>query len=149
MKNKIFKAFLSTSVLFSMFVITTPVKASPMFFFQLAQMNTETIQDNIDCLEQPCAANNPLQSLIDDNKKTLPQEERVITKTQIEIVEDDTCDCVDDVVKQRIFPKYAFWGLPLAVLLFGTVKTIKTSDNISPNPVILPPNPIVISPMRP
>ena len=49
----------------------------------------------------------------DDKKKTATtqQDDRVITETTSEIVEDEVCDCEDDVVVKKGFPKWTLLGL--------------------------------------
>ena len=74
-----------------------------------------------------------------DKKKTAPapQDDRVITETTSEIVEDEVCDCVEDVVvKKGGFPKWALLGLGAIPLLF----LIKKNDkDPTPTPSITPP----------
>ncbi len=72
----------------------------------------------------------------DDKKKTAtqPQDDRVITETTSEIVEDEVCDCVDDVVAKKGFPKWALLGLGAIPLLFLIPRDKKT-----PTPTMTPP----------
>lgn len=69
-----------------------------------------------------------------DKKKTATpqQDDRVITETTSEIVEDEVCDCVEDEVKSRGFPKWALLGLGAIPLLF----LIDRDDD--PTPTITP-----------
>lgn len=77
----------------------------------------------------------------DDKKKTntppAPQDDRVITETSSEIVEDEVCDCVEDVVISRGgFPKWTLLGLGAIPLLF-LIK--KGDDDPTPTPTGTPP----------
>ena len=55
-----------------------------------------------------------------DKKKTAapPQDDRVITETTSEIVEDEVCDCDEEIVERRGFPKWALLGLGAIPLIF-------------------------------
>jgi hypothetical protein len=70
-----------------------------------------------------------------DKKKTAapaPQDDRVITETSIEVVEDEVCDCIEDtIVKKGGFPKWALLGLGAIPLIF-LIK--KGDDDPTPTP---------------
>ena len=76
----------------------------------------------------------------DDDKKTPPQQQddRMITETKTEIVEDEVCECseVQPDVVSRGFPKWALLGLgaiPLAFLI------TRDNDNTpTPTPTVTP-----------
>lgn len=61
------------------------------------------------------------------------QDDRVITETTSEIVEDEVCDCVDAVVKTGGFPKWTLLGLGAIPLLF-LIK--KGGDDPTPTPTM-------------
>ena len=87
----------------------------------------------------------------DDKKKSdgqTRQDNRVITETRSEIVEDDTCDCVLADVHHRGFPKWALLGLaaiPIAFLLIRhrdkTPTPTATVPNMTPTPPGMTPTP--------
>lgn len=70
-----------------------------------------------------------------DKKKAAapaPQDDRVITETTSEIVEDEVCDCVEDtVITKGGFPKWALLGLGAIPLIF-LIK--KGGDDPTPTP---------------
>lgn len=70
----------------------------------------------------------------DDKKPVTQQDDRVITETRVEIVEDDVCDCVEDQVIKRGFPKWALLGFAAVPLLF-LFKDKKTPTNRTPTPI--------------
>ncbi|MDQ3179774.1 MAG: hypothetical protein M3Q33_04565 [Acidobacteriota bacterium] len=54
----------------------------------------------------------------DDGKQKPPQDDRIITETRSEIVEDEVCDCAPIDIPKGGFPKYALFGLAAIPLLF-------------------------------
>ncbi len=79
----------------------------------------------------------------DDKKKSdgqTRQDNRVITETKSEIVEDDTCDCVTPV--HRGFPKWVLLGLaaiPIAWILIDHKDKTPTPTPTTPTPTPTPP----------
>ena len=152
MKNTKIKHLFAGLVLFSTLGMAVSANAAPILFFQLAQAtNIKPEKGSAGCFEKCLTKNNlPATANIitedlpvipgDDKKKTAPQDERVITVTTAEIVEDDACECADVVVIPPVggFPAFAYLALPLPALIFAGVAD---SDN--------PVEPEVISPMRP
>lgn len=159
MKNTKIKIIFAAYILFSMFGTAISANAAPILFFQLAQAEgIKSDKGSSGCYEK-CSIKNDLLSTAatpksdvpatdtisddlpvapgDDKKASAPQDERVITETKVEIVEDDNCECADIVVAAGGFP-FAYLGLPLPALLFAGVGG---SDN--------PVEPQVISPIRP
>ena len=85
----------------------------------------------------------------DDKKKKTPegqtrQDDRVITETKSEIVENDVCDCVEEEGHKRGFPKWALLGLaaiPIAFILIrhkDTPTPTQTIPNMTPTPPMTP-----------
>lgn len=81
----------------------------------------------------------------DDKKKKDPQkQDRVITETKSEIVENDVCDCVEEEGHKRGFPKWALLGLaaiPIAFILIrhkDTPTPTQTVPNMTPTPPMTP-----------
>lgn len=69
-----------------------------------------------------------------DKKKAAapaPQDDRVITETTSEIVEDEVCDCEEAIVKKGGFPKWALLGLAAIPLIF---LIRKNDDDPTPTP---------------
>ncbi len=83
----------------------------------------------------------------DEDKKTKaapPQDGRVITETKIEIVTDDICDCEEEVISRRGFPKYALLGLaaiPIAIILIRRNRDTPTPTPTPPGMTPTPPPP--------
>lgn len=81
----------------------------------------------------------------DDDKKAkapVPQDGRVITETKTEIVTDDVCDCEEEIVTKRGFPKWALLGLaaiPIAFILIKRKKETPTPTSTIPNMTPTPP----------
>lgn len=76
------------------------------------------------------------------NKAPQPQDGRVITETKTEIVTDDVCDCEEEVVTKRSFPKWALLGLaaiPIAFILIKRKKDTPTPTQTVPNMTPTPP----------
>lgn len=87
----------------------------------------------------------------DDKRKKapLPQDGRVITETKTEIVTDDVCDCEEEVVTRRGFPKWALLGLaaiPIAFILIKRKKDTPTPTQTVPGETPTPPPPTTPSP---
>ena len=82
----------------------------------------------------------------DDKKSVTKQDDRLITETRVEIVEDDVCDCVEEQVIKRGFPKYALLGLAAVPLLF-LFRDTGTPRNRTPTPT--PPTTETPTPMTP
>ncbi len=77
-----------------------------------------------------------------DKSKTPQKDDRVITETKIEIVEDEVCDCVDPQLPiSRGFPKWALLGLAAVPLAFVFRKKDDPTPTTTPSP--FPPTPTV------
>jgi hypothetical protein len=72
----------------------------------------------------------------EDKKKAPKQDGRVITETKIEIVEDDVCDCVEETVITRGFPKWTLFGLGAVPLIF--LFRDKDRERETPTPTTTP-----------
>jgi hypothetical protein len=78
----------------------------------------------------------------DDDKKKPQQDGRVITETRTDIVQDDVCDCEEDFVKKRGFPKWWLLGLaaiPIAFIIIKRKKDTPTPTATVPNMTPTPP----------
>lgn len=161
MKNTKIKIVFAAFALFSVFGTAISANAAPIIFFQLAQTGSVKADKGSSGCYEKCLVNNdlPLADGVvnndlpavtdilsddlpvapgDDKKATAPpQDERVITETKIEIVEDDACECADIVVAGGGFP-FAYLALPLPAVLFAGVGD--SDDPIEPQ---------AVSPIRP
>lgn len=74
----------------------------------------------------------------DDKKKqpdqVRPQDGRVITETRTEIVTDEVCDCEEEVVTKRGFPKWALLGLAAIPIAFIVIKRKKDTPTPTETP---------------
>lgn len=144
MKNLNFKFVLSALALYSIMMTAMTAKAAPIQFNQVVQV--------IDA--KPGKANNggfAKLRLADDNsvlgnddtKTDTPkpqQDDRVITETRSEIVENDVCDCVESSVIAGGFP-YGWLALGGVPLLFLIPPGDSPNDSPSPTPPSETPTP--------
>ena len=137
MRNFNLRFFLSAVCLWSVLLaITTSVNGAPVQFHQVTQIvNAKPGKASSSAFSQLRLSGVALTDDGDEGKKTAPrQDDRVITETRVEIVEDDVCDCVEDVVVRRGFPKWALLGLTAIPLFF----VFKDRDK-TPTPTQTPP----------
>lgn len=120
MKKSYFSFVLSVIILYSM-TAATVVNAAPVRFNQIVQVvNAKPGKADTGSFTQLRLAGDDSATVGDDDekKKTAPpQDDRVITETKSEIVEDDVCDCVSPAVVTGGFP-YGWLALGAAPLLF-------------------------------
>ncbi|MGI8787012.1 MAG: PEP-CTERM sorting domain-containing protein [Pyrinomonadaceae bacterium] len=123
MKNLNFKFVLSAIALYSLLFAAT-AKAAPIQFNQVMQVvNAKPGKASTGGFEQlRLAGDNPVVSGNGDDTKTdtppaPQQDERVITETRAEIVEDEACDCTPILPAAKRFP-YAWLALGGVPLLF-------------------------------
>ncbi len=131
MKNINFRILLSAICVASVLAGFTTISAGPVRFNQVV-----TIVD-----AKPGKAETAIVGNDDDKKKSdgqTRQDNRVITETKSEIVQDDTCDCVEPT--HRGFPKWILLGLaaiPIAFILIhhkDTPTPTATIPNMTPTP---------------
>ena len=122
MKNFNFRFFLSAVCLYSiMMAVSASVSAAPVQYNQVVQIvNAKPGKSNTGGFSQLRLADGGIVAADgdDDKKPVTAQDDRVITETRVEIVEDDVCDCVEDQVIRKGFPKWALLGLAAVPLLF-------------------------------
>lgn len=124
MRKSNFKFILSVVVLYSMTLAAT-AKAAPVQFNQVVQVvNAKPGKANTGSFAQlRLTGDDPAANGGDDDDKkknaaqTPQQDNRVITETNTEIVEDDVCDCVAPAVAGDGFP-YGWLALGAVPLLF-------------------------------
>ncbi len=120
MRNLQLRFVLSTVVLFSILMAAATANAAPVTFNQIVQIiNAKPGNANSGSFAQLRLVNGQLVFTDDDDDKPKPrQDDRVITETRSEIVEDEVCDCAPIDVPKGGFPKYALLGLAAIPLLF-------------------------------
>ena len=149
MNNMKFRGLLSAVCIASILACFTRLDAAPVRFDQVVQIVNA----------RPGSADSSTFSRLrltgeytflaaddtDDDKKVkspAPQDGRVITETKTEIVTDDVCDCEEEVVTKRNFPKWALLGLaaiPIAFILIKRKKDTPTpTPNETPTPSVTP-----------
>ena len=161
MRNLNLRFFLSVVCLYSVLLaITTSVSAAPVQFNQVTQIiNAKPGKANTGGFSQ-LRLSGTFVGDGDDDKKSIPrQDDRVITETRVEIVEDDVCDCVEDVVVARGFPKWALLGLGAIPLFFvfkdrdketpTPTRTVPTTETPTPPTTETPTPPITQTPTPP
>lgn len=152
-----------------MMALSASVSAAPVQFNQVVQVvNVKPGKANTGSFSQLRLANDGVVIFSgdgdDDKKPAAPQDDRVITETRIEIVEDDVCDCVEEQVVRRGFPKWALLGLGAIPLLFlfndddtpttrtrtptptPTTPTTETPTPMTPTPTPMTPTPTPMTP---
>lgn len=150
---------MSTIALFSTLMVTMTANAAPIKFNQIVQIvNAKPGTANSGGFAQLRLVNGELvltdddgdddDKTGDDTGKPKPiQDDRVITETRSEIVEDEVCDCAPIDVPQSGFPKYALLGLAAIPLLFllardkNTPPPTPTPPGMTPTPPPPPPPP--------
>ncbi len=145
MKNINFRGLLSAICIASVLATFTHIDAGPVRFDQVVQVvNARPGSANATTFTTLCMADD-FKFLVtdetDDDKKvkaTLPQDGRVITETRTEIVTDDVCDCEEDVVIKRGFPKWALLGLAAIPIAFILIR--RRRDRETPTPTATIPN---------
>jgi hypothetical protein len=145
MKKLQFNYVLSVLALFSILIAAAPAKAAPVQFNQVVQVvNAKPGKANASGFAQLRLASDDviLGAGIneDKNKKATapspsqPQDDRVITETRAEIVQDDACDC-EPIATGGGFPKYALLGLAAVPLAFLIPRSkTRTNSFTTPTP---------------
>lgn len=132
------RLILSTVTLFSILTLTLTANAAPVKFEQVRQIiNAKPGKAKTNAFARLSLINADLtvtgegddKGKKDDKNKTdtpateqtQQQDDRVITETTSEIVEDEVCDCVKPIIETKAgFPKFALLGLgaiPLLLLI--------------------------------
>lgn len=136
MKNLRFRLILSVICLASIMMSAMVTNAAPVQFNQVLQfINAKPGKAGNGGFAQLRLASGNLfvNEDDDDHKKTQPpQDDRVITETRAEIVEDDVCDCEAPLIAKRRFP-YAWLALGAIPLLFLIPRG---KDKPTPTPTI-------------
>ncbi len=149
MKNINFRVLLSAICMASILAGFTKVSAGPVRFDQVIQIvNARPGKAETGLFSRIRVAGDYGPVFVaddDDKKKKDPQkQDRVITETKSEIVENDVCDCVEEEGHKRGFPKWALLGLaaiPIAFILIrhkDTPTPTQTVPNMTPTPPMTP-----------
>ena len=133
MKNINLRALLSAVCVASILgCFTRGVTAAPIRFDEVVQVvNARPAQAQTATFSTLIVAGGYTNPLIDDDDdKKKQQDGRVITTTTSDILKDEPCDCVDEVVKKRGFPMWALLGLAAIPIAWILIKR----GNDSPTP---------------
>ena len=147
MKNINLRVLLSSVCVVSILAGFTKVSAGPVRFDQVIQIvNAKPGKASTGMFSKIAVAGDYNSILVgdddDDKKKKQTQDGRVITETKSEITEDDTCDCVEDVVIHRGFPKWALLGLAAIPIAFIIIRHRKDTPTPTPSiPITQTPTP--------
>lgn len=110
MRNTNLRYFLSAVCLASVWMaFVSSVDAAPVQFNQVVQViNAKPGKASTGSFSSLRLADDPvIVSGGDDDDTPKPQDDRVITETKVEIVEDEVCDCAEETfVKRGGFPKW-------------------------------------------
>ena len=153
MRNLNFRFFLSALALYSIMMAVPTAKAAPVQFNQVVQvLNAKPGKANTGGFAQLRLADDNLALTGDDPKTDTPpapqQDDRVITETRAEIVEEEVCEC-EEIKPPGGFP---YWTLGFAAIPFiflippgddsstppGTPPGTQTPPSESPTPPISP-----------
>lgn len=153
-----FRFILAAVILLSMMSAAT-VKAAPVKFNQVVQViNAKPGKANNGGFSQLRLSGEVIFPGEGDNdndkkKKGAPapqQDDRVITETRVEVVEDEVCDCEDIVVRERGFPYWVlgFGAIPLLFLIPRGKKTPTRTMTppITETPTMTPPTTMTPTP---
>lgn len=145
MKNFRIRFVLSVITTFSVLMAVTMANAAPVKFNQVVQIiNAKPGKANTGNFSQLRMVSGDVPGDDKDgdenpgkNKTAAPQQDdRVITETRSEIVEDDVCDCEQPQLATKKFPYYALLGLAAVPLLFLIPRG---KDKNTPTPTQTPP----------
>lgn len=124
MRNLNFRVFLSALALYAIMsaFMTTAIKAAPVQFNQVVQVvNAKPGKAGTGGFAQLRLAGDDPAPVGDDTNKPVPpaQDDRVITETRSEIVEEEVCDCAPIPPVGGAFPYWTlgFAALPLVFLI--------------------------------
>ncbi|HQU82546.1 MAG TPA: PEP-CTERM sorting domain-containing protein [Pyrinomonadaceae bacterium] len=133
MRNTNLRFFLSAVSLASIWLaFVSSVEAAPVQFNQVVQViNAKPGKANTGSFSNLRLADDPIVSTNGDDDTPKPQDDRVITETKVEIVEDDVCECNEPYIETRGgFPKWTLLGLGAIPLVF----LVKNGDDPTPTP---------------
>jgi len=150
MRNLNFRLFLSVLALYSITLAATTAKAAPVQFNQVVQVvNAKPGKANTGGFAQLRLAGDELVLTGGDETKTEPQpvqDDRVITETRSEIIQEEVCDC-EPIRTGGGFP---YWTLGFAAVpfLFLIPPGRRDRDTPTPTPPGTPPGTPTMTPTR-
>lgn len=163
MRNTKFRFFLSALALYSIMMAVTTAKAAPVQFNQVVQVvNAKPGKANTGGFAQLRLTGDDPVVTGDDTKNdtppvALPQDDRVITETRAEIVEEEVCDC-EEIKPPAGFP---YWTLGFAAIPFiflippggddddTSTPTPPTTPTVPPTETPTPPATVTPTPQTP
>ncbi|HQZ97519.1 MAG TPA: PEP-CTERM sorting domain-containing protein [Pyrinomonadaceae bacterium] len=153
MKKFYFRGLLSAICIASILACFTRIDAAPVRFDQVVQIvNARPGSADASSIARLRLADDfsfVIKDDSDDDKKVkapAPQDGRVITTTKTEIMTDDVCDCEEEVVTKRGFPKWALLGLAAIPIAFILIKRKKDTPTPTPPTTPTPPPPTTPTP---
>ena len=155
MKNINYRVLLSAVCVASVLAGFTKINAGPVRFDQVTEfVNAKPGKAETGLFSRIRVAGDYGRVFIaddDDDKKAKqqkPQDDRVITETKSEIVENEVCDCIEPISIHRGFPKWYLLGLaaiPIAFILIHRKHTPTPTPTLpgatptpTPTPTITP-----------
>ena len=148
MKNFYFRGLLSAICIASILACFTHIDAAPVRFDQVVQIvNARPGSADAGSIARLRLADDFSVLITDDGdddkkiKTPSPQDGRVITSTKTEIMTDDVCDCEEEIVTKRGFPKWALLGLAAIPIAFILIKRKKDTPTPTPPTTPTPPPP--------
>lgn len=143
MRNLNLRPYLSALLLISVLTAASTANAAPVQFNQVVQViNAKPGKSSAGDFAQIHLNTDvsPAADKDDDDKNKPRPDDRVITEIRTEIVEDDVCDCVEEVVIKRGFPKWPLLGLAAVPLIFLFNNNDNDPPNSTPTPTPLTPS---------
>lgn len=142
MKNFKFRFFLAAFSLMSFLMFTLSASAAPVRFNQVVQVvNIKAGKAQTSSFAQLRLSNevvtfgdNDGDGDDDDEDKPTQQDDRVITETKTEIIEEESCQCDEEIPDKHGFPKWALLGLAAIPVIF----IIKRNKDKTPTPTTTP-----------
>jgi cell division protein FtsN len=145
MRNIKFRFFLAAFSLMSILIFNLTANAAPVKFNQVVQVvNVKPGSANTGSFAQLRLTNDFIvfgdTDGDEDKNKTPQQDDRVITETKTEIVEDEVCECEDvqEEVVRRGFPKWALLGLAAIPIAFLVTRDKDNTPTPTPTPTTTP-----------
>lgn len=151
MRNFNYRNFFSSVAMISLFVATT-INAAPVRFNQVVQVvNAKPGKAKTGNFSQLRLANDPPTATDGENdppspvpSATPPQDDRVITETTYDVVEEEVCDCIEPEIVKGGFPYFAL--LPLAAIPFFFIPGGDDEPDRTPTPTTPTPTTPTITP---
>jgi hypothetical protein len=151
MKNLKVRFFLSALALYSIMAAANSATAAPVQFNQVVQVvNAKPGKAGTSGFAQLRLADDDLVLTDDETKKKVPpiQDDRVITETRSEIVEEEVCDC-ENPLPPVIAAAFPYWTLGFAAAPLAFLVPPGDDDNESPTTPTPPTTPTTPVPPAP